>query len=57
MLALRINRINGDWNAYWKAVAQPSSAVANDNSPQKITAPYRVIASVWIAPESATIAC
>ena len=35
MLALRINRINGDWNAYWKALAQPNSAVANDNSPQK----------------------
>jgi len=34
-LALRINRINGDWDAYWKALAQPSSAVANDNSPQK----------------------
>ena len=24
MLALRINRINGDWDAYWKALAQPS---------------------------------
>ena len=35
MLALRINRINGDWDAYWKALAQPSPAVANDNNPQK----------------------
>ena len=35
MLALRINRINGDWNAYWKALAQQSPAVANDNNPQK----------------------
>ena len=34
MLALRINRINGDWDAYWKALAQ-RPAVANDNSPQK----------------------
>ncbi len=34
MLALRINRINGNWDAYWKALAQ-SPAVANDNSPQK----------------------
>ncbi len=34
MLALRINRINGDWDAYWKALAQPSPAVANDNNPQ-----------------------
>ena len=34
MLALRINQINGDWDAYWKALAQ-SPAVANDNSPQK----------------------
>jgi len=35
MLALRINRINGDWDAYWKALAHPSPAVANDNRPQK----------------------
>ena len=36
MLALRINRINGDWDAYWKALAQSRTvAVANDNSPQK----------------------
>ncbi len=36
MLALRINRINGDWDAYWKALAQPSSAVANDNDPKSL---------------------
>jgi len=35
MLALRITRINGGWDAYWKALAQPTPAVANDNSPQK----------------------
>ncbi len=32
MLALRINRINGDWNAYRKALAK-TSTVANDNRP------------------------
>jgi hypothetical protein len=31
MLALQINRINGDWDAYWKALAKPNPA-ANDNS-------------------------
>jgi hypothetical protein len=35
MLALRINRINGDWDPYWKALAKQNSAAANDNSPQK----------------------
>jgi hypothetical protein len=35
MLALRINRINGEWNAYWKALSQKSPAAANDNGPQK----------------------
>jgi hypothetical protein len=35
MLALRINRINGDWDPYWKALAQQNSAAASDNSPQK----------------------
>ena len=34
-LALRINSINGDWDASWKGLAQPSPAVANDNNPQK----------------------
>ena len=34
MLALRINRINGDWDAYWKALIRPSCA-ANDNTPPK----------------------
>ena len=35
MLALRINRINGDWDAYWKALAQQRADAANDNSPPK----------------------
>ncbi len=35
MLALRINRINGDWDAYWKALALQRGAAANDNSPNK----------------------
>ncbi len=35
MLALRINRINGDWDAYWKALARQRAAAANDNSPNK----------------------
>ena len=38
MLALRINRINGDWDAYWKALA-PRSSAANDNAPTK--SPHR----------------
>jgi len=33
-LALRINRINCDWNAYGKALARPSCA-ANDNTRPK----------------------
>jgi hypothetical protein len=32
MLASRINRINGDWDAYWKALAQSNPTVANDNN-------------------------
>ena len=35
MLALRINQINGDWDAYWKALARQRAAAANDNSPNK----------------------
>ena len=35
MLALRINRINGDWDAYWKALALQRAAAANDNIPNK----------------------
>ena len=35
ILALRINRINGDWDAYWKALARQRAAAANDNSPNK----------------------
>ena len=39
MLALRINRINGDWDAYWKALARQRAAAANDNSPNKSRRP------------------
>ncbi len=35
MLALRVNRINGDWDAYWKALAQHRPSAANDNSRQR----------------------
>jgi hypothetical protein len=35
MLALRINRINRDWDAYWKALALQRAAAANDNRPNK----------------------
>src|SRR5208337_2195992 len=35
MLALRINRINGDWDAYWKALTLQRAVAANDNSPNK----------------------
>jgi hypothetical protein len=34
MLALRINRLNGDWNAYWAALAANTSAPANLNRPE-----------------------
>jgi hypothetical protein len=40
MLALRINRLNGDWNTYWATLAAPH-APANRNRPdlsQKIAA-------------------
>ena len=34
MLALRINRLNGDWDAYWAALAANPSAPANLNQPE-----------------------
>ncbi len=34
MLALRINRLNGDWEAYWAALAASPPAHANLNRPQ-----------------------
>jgi hypothetical protein len=34
MLALRINRLNGDWEAYWAALAAKPSAPANLNQPK-----------------------
>jgi hypothetical protein len=33
MLALRINRLNGDWNGYWAALAAKPPAPANSNCP------------------------
>jgi len=34
MLALRINRLNGDWDAYWAALAANPPAAANLNQPK-----------------------
>ena len=34
MLALRINRLNGDWDAYWAGLAARPSAPANLNRPE-----------------------
>jgi hypothetical protein len=34
MLALRINRLNGDWEAYWAVLAANPPAPANLNRPQ-----------------------
>jgi hypothetical protein len=34
MLALRINRLNGDWKAYWAALAAKPPAPANLNRPE-----------------------
>ncbi len=34
MLALRITRINGDWNAYWENLRRPDPPFANQNRPQ-----------------------
>jgi hypothetical protein len=34
MLALRINRLNGDWDAYWAALAANPQASANFNRPE-----------------------
>ena len=34
MLALRITRINGDWDAYWKNLGRTAVPVAIRNSPQ-----------------------
>jgi hypothetical protein len=37
MLALRINRLNGDWEDYWAALAAWRSAPANSNRPNAST--------------------
>ena len=34
MLALRINRLNGDWEAYWAALAANPRPAANLNQPE-----------------------
>src|SRR5271154_6975482 len=34
MLALRINRLNGDWEAYWNALAANPPTPANLNRPK-----------------------
>ena len=34
MLALRINRLNGDWDAYWAALAANPPTPANLNQPR-----------------------
>ena len=34
MLTQRINRLNGDWEAYWAALAARPSAPANLNRPE-----------------------
>ncbi len=39
MLALRINRINGDWDAYWKSPRPEGHAAANDHSTHKPRCP------------------
>jgi hypothetical protein len=38
MLALRINRLNGDWEAYWAALAAKPPVTANLNWPN-VSAP------------------
>ena len=50
MLALRITRINGDWDAYWKALAATKPRCRQRQQPAKITTPNLLIASPWIAP-------
>ena len=34
MLALRINRLNGDWDAYWAGLGANTSGAANFNQPK-----------------------
>jgi len=33
MLALRINRANDDWNAYWCRLGENAAPAANQNQP------------------------
>ena len=50
MLALRINRRNGDWKTYWATFGRSSSPAVNQNRTTPITKSRSVIASLWIAP-------
>ena len=52
MLALRINRRNGDWKTYWATFGRNSSPAANQNRPPLSRKVRSVIASLWIAPRS-----
>ncbi len=47
---LRITRINGDWDAYWKNLGRTAVPVANQNSPQNSQKSRSLIAPLWIAP-------
>lgn len=38
MIALRINRLNGDWDAYWASIAADPTAPANLNRPASVAA-------------------
>ena len=49
MLALRINRINGDWAAYWDRFGKTGSPAKSEPT-SRITKIRSVTASLWIAP-------
>ena len=53
MLALRINRLNGDWDAYWAALAANPPAAANLNQPKVSPQCRRLSAQLWFAPVAA----
>jgi hypothetical protein len=51
MLAPRITRRNGDWEAYWATVGKHRSREGRKSEPaNRITKNSSVIASLWIAP-------
>jgi hypothetical protein len=53
MLALRINRRNGDWQAYWATPVRTATPPRQSKPTRRITKIRSVIASPWIAPWSA----